>query len=357
MSADTFLILETINPKTENNMTKKITPKTEDAWKKCREEGIGSSEAGTILGLNKFQTLHQWWRIKTGRDPQPDTNDAMARGHEMEDAVAQGFARKTGAEIIKASAANIIYYDAEHPHRRVTPDRFCWIPDMPKDRKRLDNKFILECKTYRGHIKDGDYPRYWYVQVMYQIGVCGCPYGYIAWVDSDLDVQFVRIDFNQEDFDAICAVVDSVWETNIKQDIEPDPTNFSDIVSRFPKEDEGKAVQFDLSLANKVARYTEIAAEIKELENEQTGIKDAIALAMGDAEVAKDAAGVTLCTFKASRTFDGEMLLREDPRTYYSFCTNPQPQFDKAAFKRAMGSKVYNKYCVGIGSRTMRVKK
>jgi putative phage-type endonuclease len=49
-----------------------------DEWLAVRKGGIGSSDAGTAVGLNPYQSQLELWMIKTGRDaalPQVDPND------------------------------------------------------------------------------------------------------------------------------------------------------------------------------------------------------------------------------------------------------------------------------------------
>ena len=48
-------------------------------WLKARQnQGIGGSEAGTVLGLNKYQTNVDLWELKTGRKEAPDLSDNEA---------------------------------------------------------------------------------------------------------------------------------------------------------------------------------------------------------------------------------------------------------------------------------------
>ena len=43
-----------------------IRPKDRNEWLKHRESGIGSSEVGTILGLNPFETPYQLGEERKG---------------------------------------------------------------------------------------------------------------------------------------------------------------------------------------------------------------------------------------------------------------------------------------------------
>ena len=50
----------------------------DEQWHLRRRLGIGGSEIGTILGLNKYQTPFDLWLIKTGRKTPDDLSDKPA---------------------------------------------------------------------------------------------------------------------------------------------------------------------------------------------------------------------------------------------------------------------------------------
>ena len=81
-----------------------IKYKSREEWLQNRSKGIGASEAGTVLGLNPWETPYQLWRRKKGIDPPKVENFAMVAGHLLEDAVAQFFKRESHCHIIKASS-------------------------------------------------------------------------------------------------------------------------------------------------------------------------------------------------------------------------------------------------------------
>ena len=100
-----------------------IRPKDRGEWLEYRKGGIGSSEVGTILGLNPYETPYQLWRKKKGIDaPQAETF-AMKAGHYLEDAVSLFFADETGKQIIKASSGDWLIVNKEKSFMRVSPDR------------------------------------------------------------------------------------------------------------------------------------------------------------------------------------------------------------------------------------------
>lgn len=61
-------------------------PKTREAWLTLRRGGIGGSDAGTVLGLNKYKTNLELWEEKTGRAESEFTgNEATRYGQKAEE--------------------------------------------------------------------------------------------------------------------------------------------------------------------------------------------------------------------------------------------------------------------------------
>ena len=57
-----------------------LKPATHEEWLEERSKGIGSSEVGTIMGVNHFDTPYRLWRRKVGIDGPVESNEAMEMG-------------------------------------------------------------------------------------------------------------------------------------------------------------------------------------------------------------------------------------------------------------------------------------
>ena len=67
-------------------------PKTRDAWLTLRHNGIGGSDAGTVLGVNKYKTNYELWEEKTGRAKSEFTGNAATQyGHDAEEHIRELF--------------------------------------------------------------------------------------------------------------------------------------------------------------------------------------------------------------------------------------------------------------------------
>lgn len=61
-----------------------IRPKSREEWLQLRSKGIGSSEVGTLVGVNPYETPYQLWRRKKGLDAPKAETFAMKAGHYLE---------------------------------------------------------------------------------------------------------------------------------------------------------------------------------------------------------------------------------------------------------------------------------
>lgn len=103
-------------------------PEHTPEWYEFRKNGIGGSEIGTILGLNKYDTVVRTFHEKVGTVAmRHDDNQAMFWGRELEDKI---------AEIWK-------YYDG-------TKDGYI--------ENRKNNRIVRECRSINGYIVNPRYP-------------------------------------------------------------------------------------------------------------------------------------------------------------------------------------------------------
>lgn len=301
-----------------------IRPKDRREWLRHRESGIGSSEVGTILGLNPYETPYQLWRRKKGLDAPKVENFAMRAGHYLEDAVSLFYRDETGKEIIKSSAGDWLIVNKEKEYLRVSPDRTFWIPGMPKSDR---NKGILECKTTQMEVDGDSLPQHWFCQLQYQLGVAELEQGAIAWLTMGREFGYRDMLFDKEFYDYMIEEVDRFWTDNIVGNIEPIAINVDDVLLKNPRHVAGKYVEADEELIQCCTELKEIREELSALDTRKKDIETAIKMALGDAEslVAKGSNAenqTTLATWKAakdSKKFDEKRFAAEKPDLYAEY--------------------------------------
>ena len=301
-----------------------IKPQDRKEWLHQRGFGIGSSEVGTILGLNPYETPYQLWRRKMGIDPAKEENFAMRAGHYLEDAVSKFYADATNKEIIKASAGDWLIVNNEREYLRVSPDRTFWLPNMPKSDR---NKGILECKTTQMPVDKDNVPMHWYCQLQYQLGVAELEQGALAWLIAGRDFDFRDFTFDKEFFDYMVGEVDKFWIDNIKGGQEPISMNLDDVILRNPRHVLGKFVEADATMLDEIRELKNIKEELNALETRKKEIEEGIKMALGDAEAlvapgstqAKPQVLATWKNAKDSTKFDEKLFAKENPDTYAKY--------------------------------------
>lgn len=287
-----------------------IRAKDRQEWLRLRNEGIGSSEVATIVGLNPWETPYQLWRRKKGLDAPKQETFAMRAGHILEDAVARFYQEESGRQVIKSSAGDWIAVDKKRDFMRVSPDRTFYISGYSNS---IDNKGVLECKTTQMTIDPDDIPKHWFCQLQYQLGVTGYEHGALAWLTSGRTFDYRNLDFVPDFFEWLANEVTIFWIDNIKGDQEPPLVNVADTVLKYSRHTDGKVVECTAEMMDAIERLRDIKAQIKTLEDAKTEVEDAVKLLFGDAE-ALTFEGKTVATWKAPK---------------------PSMQFDAKAFKAA----------------------
>lgn len=303
-----------------------IRPKTHDEWLSHRRGGIGSSEVGTILGLNPYDTPYQLWRRKKGIDPPVEENFLMKAGHYLEDAVAHFFSDETGATIIKSTAGDWIAVDNERPYLRVSPDRLAWMPGQPR---RTENKMIVECKTTQKTIDPDALPMHWFAQLQYQLMVMRLDHGALAWLTQGREFGYALIDRDADFCDYMAGELTHYWTAYIAGDEEPPCVDGDDATVKWQRQTDGKWLQADTAIEQAVARLKDTKARIKELDAVKAQQEDALKLAIAEAEGIINAEGKVIATWKASGKaapkFDSARFIAEHPDEAQAYMTTPTP--------------------------------
>lgn len=288
-----------------------IRPKSHEEWLKAREDGIGASEVAAILGLSPWETPFSLYLKKTHQVPPTEENDAMRRGHYLEDAVVQWWMHETGEQVIKASAADIIYVHPEHPYMRVTPDR------IVKGRKK-----ILEVKSTAIQMGDS-IPDYYLAQVMYQMYVTGIHQAELIYIQGGLTFGRFIVEYDEEFANLIAERVTEFWNENVLGGKEPDAIAVSDLAVKVPKSTPEKSVEADEQALDQINVLREKKAMYDALGDEIADLTDSLKMYMTDSESLVDGDGNILCTWKSSKdktTFDSKTFAAENPGLYDKYC-------------------------------------
>ena len=287
-----------------------IKAKNREEWLNYRQNGIGSSEVSTILGLNPWETPYQLWRRKKGLDAPKTENEAMIMGHLLEDAVAQRWRIATGRELIKSSSGDWLYYRKDKEFMRASPDRIYWETGKPKN---IDNKSVLECKTTQKQIDADDLPKHWFVQVQWLMYVIGLNKGSLAWISMGRDFGYKDIAFVPDFAEWMSEETERFWVDNIIGNVEPAVTNVQDVLLKYNKQTDGKIIEVNDEIFEAYNSLKEVRKELDAVTERKEAIEEKIKLCFGDAE-ALSYGGQTIATWKAAKDstkFDAKAYQKE----------------------------------------------
>lgn len=150
---------------------------TREDWLAHRNDHIGASEAGAILGVG-FQSKIDLWKIKTGRMKPKDLSDnaAVAYGNRAEDALRQLFMAKHQELTLTYRPFDFVY-QSERPWLRATLDGE--LTDEDGDRGILEIK-TTTCLSRADWAKWNDrIPDGYLCQVSHQLIATGFSFAYL----------------------------------------------------------------------------------------------------------------------------------------------------------------------------------
>lgn len=335
-----------------------IRPASHDEWLRERLKGIGSSDAGTIMGASPFSTPLRLWRQRMGIDPPVKETSAMRNGHFLEPAVAEYFADATGAAIEYESEGDWLAVDDKSPWLRVSPDRLFY-PEGFEHKK--ENWCILEVKSTSKPVDKANLPLYWVCQVQYQMGVMGIGMAAIAWVTGFprlmMDHAWVR--FNPAFYSTLKGAVDRFWNENILGGVEPEALDAGDTLLKYPSSVDQKVCRATGEDLENCRRYLELKAEREQLDEEILRTETAIKTSIRDAEsmaTEDPVTGVlkTVARFKSTNEsrFDEEGFRRDHPKEYGLYLKSV---FDRKELEQN-DRQLYGKYLSTVkGSRRFAV--
>lgn len=238
-----------------------------------RRNYIGGSDIAAVMGMSRWKTQLQLWLEKTGEVEPADLSqvEAVQLGSELEEFVAQKFAKETGKQVRKQSK---MYVHKDYPYMAAHIDRLITGTDE-----------ILECKTCGSHKKEewqsDDIPKEYVLQVIWYLGITGKKKAYIAVLIGGQSFKYKTIEFDKELFDVMVDMAKLFWNAvQTKTPPAVTPEDNSVIVQMFPEPDSELVENQDME--EKISKLQQVKDDISALENEQKMLEAEIKNAIGE---------------------------------------------------------------------------
>lgn len=286
-------------------------PKTREEWLYDRLKGIGGSDVGAVLGLNKYKSAYTLWAEKCGLLPdEEEDNEAMRVGRDLEQYVADRFTEATGKKIRKSGFS---FQSEKHPFMLANVDRLI-----------VCEKAGLECKTAsaltRCDFENGDIPPSYYCQCMHYMAVTGLEKWYIAVLVMGKGFFWYEINRNEEEIEALIKAEGDFWEM-VKQGNAPDVDGTESTKNTLNTmwKSQDKSCILGHEAEDSVKELLSIKKRIKALKELQVSYENIIKAEMEDAEAAELENATIKWKTSKSMTFDRDKFKKENPELFKKY--------------------------------------
>lgn len=274
-----------------------------------RQTGIGGSDVGVILGVNKWKSPVALWLEKTGQVQNTVSSEAAEWGNRLESVVADKYAEKNGYRVERLNRSLV---HPEHDFARANIDRaVCDAGTIPVHRATGQLRpvaWLLEVKTANEYTKSlwGDVgtdqvPDSYIAQCAWYMAITGARRCDVAVL---IGGQQYREFVIHRDEELISAVIESArvfWFDHVLADIPPPPMSKADVELLHPTSTKTTVLASNAQRAAQ-ERLKALKVEAKSLDAERSELETVIADGMSNADTLIDPDGKTIATWKSQDT-------------------------------------------------------
>ena len=268
---------------------------TETEWLAARKNGIGGSDAATILEQNQFSSPLELYAQKLGLVEPPETNEKMRWGKRLEPVIAAAYREETGRELVDHGFH--LFRSSEYPWAYGTIDRqIVNVADKP-------GAGVYEAKATGRFTEEeirADIPLVFQIQVQHYLAVLELEWASVAvlingnqvlWADLERNDLFIKVLMDKER---------EFWDrVQTQQPPPPGPSQSAkETLKKLYPQDIGATVTLPLEAYEWDRRRTEAIEAAKKAEAERDEAENLIRAALGDATVGVFPDGVGRFTWK-----------------------------------------------------------
>lgn len=287
-------------------------PSTHEEWLEDRKKGIGGSDVGAVLGLNKYKSPYSLWAEKSGLlHTEEIDNESMRIGRDLEDYVAKRFMEATGHEVVTSPYS---FQSERYPFMLANVDRLL-----------TDEPCGLECKTAsaltRYDFENGDIPPSYYCQCMHYMAVTGLKKWYIAILVMGKGFYWFEINRDEEEIKALIEAEEEFWnkvQTGEAPPIDGTSSTATTLGALFDRSRDKECI-LGHEAENALNMIYNINEKIKELKEQKTLYENIVKGEMEDAERAEVEGLVVTWNRKETERFSQSDLKKHEPLIYKKY--------------------------------------
>ena len=304
---------------------------SEEDWHKLRQKGIGGSDIGAIMGLNKYSSPLQVYKSKTeGFVKDLSDNVNVRKGKDLESLIRTLYVApyflQLGYKVQNLSHHSIV--NKTYPWLRANLDGIAQCIEAPMDYSKhfvIEIKFVSQWaeENWNGEEYCGVPPSY-YAQVQEYMLVTGMRKAYVcAMFESTWECKFYEVPFNAVFVAKLIKDSKDFYDINMMMKIPPRVTigiDKEDIIKKIEESKEIKETIPDASLNDKVVEYKSLGVQIKDLSKQQDAIKSEIVDAYLKGHIPTSPLLKVSVTSYTSERMDTAKFKEEQPGLYKQYC-------------------------------------
>ena len=234
-----------------------------------RRKYIGGSDIAVVMGMSRWKTPLKLWLEKTGQAEPDDLSqvEAVQLGTELEEFVAQKFARETGRQVRRQSKM-YVHKDCKTCGAYKEDEWAEVVEVVEKDGKKEE---VVTAKT----------PIEYVLQVTWYLGITGKKVGHIAVLIGGQKFKKRKILFDEELFNVMVEAAKDFWESvQTKNPPAVTPDDNEVLIKMFPKHNEELVEKQDLE--EYVDKLQKIKDDISALTDEKEMLEAEIKSSIGE---------------------------------------------------------------------------
>jgi putative phage-type endonuclease len=313
---------------------------TSEDWLNSRDKGIGGSDAGTIVGVNKYKSAYALWAEKSGLIGRQGAGDAAKWGNRLERVVAEAYAedydkavvswpvilvsQEPGLEFMLANLDFLIVEPSDmFPAGRVTDWYELEYPDNVEG--------ILEVKTSgiaspgTSHLwANNSIPESYRLQTVHYGVVTGIHNIHFAALLGGQGLITRQLTWDDRLAEDLIAAETMFWDMVVNQVAPPvdgsDATE-SALQSLYPRHIEGKVYEGGTDLRLLWGEFTQAKIDAEEADKKRKALRAQVLNLIGDSEFAT-VDGQPVLSYKSSKdgdSFDTKAFQDAHPDIYRQF--------------------------------------
>ena len=306
----------------------------EDEWLALRKTGIGGSDLGAVLGMNKYTSARELYLEKRGELPDLPRSEFLMRaarwGHMHEPLIAAEFGRQYG---VKTQRIGLIRH-VDDAYRLANLDRkVLGCPDGPCGLE-IKNRSAYKASEW-GPSGDLDgVPDIEALQTHHYLAVTGYRHFHVGVLINGNDDRYYRVERDEELVADVVAMEQAFWKRI--QDGDPPPLDGSDaaaelLASLWPADEGAELVLAPGETETLIARRAELKNEAAAVETSLTEVENQLKDLLGDAEIALSE-GAQIYTWKRNGQMSVKRLREQYPDVAAKYACQV-PGLDMAALK------------------------